>query len=547
MRWCAFVAAAAFVAACGGSTVNGAMVGGPCTKSVDCQSSLCLPQPQATGNVCTRSCTTATDCPSNWTCAVSPALASGLVCQPASTVTVLVPRGARDKVDLLFMIDDSPSMAPKQAELKQRFVQFVQVIQDIGQVTPADYHVGVITSDVGAGPTIINSGQCHPGGDGGKLQAAPNPNDTLTPPVCAGFQLGGGASFIEFNQLMPDASGKPTTNLPSGFDLPGGFACIASVGTGGCGFEHQLESAFLALHNPPPENAGFLRDDAVLAVVFLSDEDDCSAPPDSTLFEVDTTTFHTRLSYRCSDFGIACAQTSGGALALMPFGDSGGPLFDCVPATAAMGGMLFDVARYTDLFTKPKSQGGAKIDPADVVLASFTAPEAPVASMLALIGPGAGQSPYQACAGPPDGSTCDVVLQHSCISPVSPTTLFGDPAVRIRAVVNAGAGASTSICADDYSGGLNDIARRIGDRLAGGGCLPTPPTDPPACTVVDITDDRASSTAIPHCDATSGTPCWRIDAVVASCTSGFRVVVDRGSTTPPAGTHTEATCQLVQH
>ena len=51
----------------------------------------------------------------------------------------------------------------------------------------------------------------------------------------------------------------------------------------GCGFEHQLASIDRALgadgQGPAPAtNLGFLRSEAYLGIVMLTNEDDCSAP-----------------------------------------------------------------------------------------------------------------------------------------------------------------------------------------------------------------------------------------------------------------------------
>jgi hypothetical protein len=56
------------------------------------------------------------------------------------------------------------------------------------------------------------------------------------------------------------------------------FACAADVGTGGPGFEMQLHASELALGDRVADgtNAGFLREDALLAIVYLTDENDCS-------------------------------------------------------------------------------------------------------------------------------------------------------------------------------------------------------------------------------------------------------------------------------
>src|SRR5262252_3326218 len=58
---------------------------------------------------------------------------------------VRVAQNAKNKVDLIFMIDNSPSMAPKQMELKARFPQLIQILEQFGATTPADYHIGVVT------------------------------------------------------------------------------------------------------------------------------------------------------------------------------------------------------------------------------------------------------------------------------------------------------------------------------------------------------------------------------------------------------------------
>ena len=53
---------------------------------------------------------------------------------------------------------------------------------------------------------------------------------------------------------------------------------MTSFGDVGCGFQQPLEATYLALHGDVPENAGFLRDDALLVVVYIVDKDDCSVP-----------------------------------------------------------------------------------------------------------------------------------------------------------------------------------------------------------------------------------------------------------------------------
>jgi hypothetical protein len=61
-------------------------------------------------------------------------------------------------------------------------------------------------------------------------------------------------------------------------DVPGTFSCAAQVGTGGPSLEMPLHALELALTDRVNDgtNQGFLREDALLAVVVLTDEDDCS-------------------------------------------------------------------------------------------------------------------------------------------------------------------------------------------------------------------------------------------------------------------------------
>jgi hypothetical protein len=461
-----------------------------------------------------------------------------LSCQSAKTpestpetLTSIPIGGLHDKVDLLFMIDNSPSMAPKQTELRARFPELLQKFQALASAgNPVSYHIGVVTSDLGAGPYVLGSGQCRPGGDNGALQKlGAAADESCAPPT-------GSANFIDYDQI------NGTDNLPAGQDLPTTFACMASVGDKGCGFEQPLESVYLALHDPPAANAGFLRPDALLVVVFLTDEDDCSIPPGSDLFDPSKTgDYGPLLSYRCSNYGIACGTPG----TLLPYGSSGGPLTDCHAATPAEGGLLTDVQRYVDYFSKPGSAGGVKIDPTDVILATLSAPETPVESLLAnpqLTPPG----PYEPCTGPL-ATTCAVTLQHSCVSP-SNSSFFGDPAVRLRQVVSSAyASHNTSICDGSYSTAMQSLGTLMSARVTSLGCLPRAPLDAqhPHCEVDnDVFHDDGSVETTPLSSCTDGAaPCWRIESG-ASCPSGYRLSIDLGGATRPSGTRSHGACAL---
>ena len=79
----------------------------------------------------------------------------------------------KNDLDILFMIDNSGSMSPKQKVLAQNIPTFMRRIEEAG----ASYHVGVITSDVGSLPLSgapepnFSDPRCNtPSGDNGKLQ-----------------------------------------------------------------------------------------------------------------------------------------------------------------------------------------------------------------------------------------------------------------------------------------------------------------------------------------------------------------------------------------
>src|SRR2546421_11412665 len=110
----------------------------------------------------------------------APALCLGLgacLAPPVETPTTIVTQetdvrveqNVKNKVDILFVIDDSPSMTPKQDQLKKRFPLLVKVLEDFAaKGNPAWYHIGVVTSDLGAAMSTASS-NCKAGGLGGRL------------------------------------------------------------------------------------------------------------------------------------------------------------------------------------------------------------------------------------------------------------------------------------------------------------------------------------------------------------------------------------------
>ncbi len=152
------------------------------------------------------------------------------------------------KMDILFVIDDSGSMEQEQENLATNFPLFVDVLNAFSgsSGTPIDYHLGVTTTSVSKEWTVLDVIPEDQDGDDGSLI-----NNGCTMPR---------------KWLERDDS-----------ELSSTFSCVAQA-TGGANDEMPLEAIRLAATDRVTDgtNAGFFRDDALLAIVMLTDENDCS-------------------------------------------------------------------------------------------------------------------------------------------------------------------------------------------------------------------------------------------------------------------------------
>ena len=157
-----------------------------------------------------------------------------------------------NKVDYLFVIDNSASMGPYQTRVVENFSTFVEGVRE--SQTSTSVHVGVVTTDGYAG----NPSEC---GDLGDLVTSTSGHNS------SWAQCG---PYAEGHRYMTDAD-----------PLESAFACTAQVGTTGSTSERTLSAIGTALSNrsrsPGACNEGFLRDDALLIIVIVTDEDDPSA------------------------------------------------------------------------------------------------------------------------------------------------------------------------------------------------------------------------------------------------------------------------------
>jgi hypothetical protein len=409
-----------------------------------------------------------------------------------------------------------------------------------------DLHLGVVTSDYGAGDQAGGGCTASPGGQRGLLQA-------IGAAAPAGCVATADAPFIRYKF----APGGDQSNLPGGSTpaaLVQQFTCMASVGASGCGIEHQLESVYAALHNGV-ENAGFLRADALLAVVLLTNEDDGSAPPTVRFYEAnaDVALYGAYDTYRQTRFAIAC-----GGLPI-PYSDGAGNglpelLTNCASEPNPMldPNAAYDLSRYLAYFTQPLAMGGVKESPDDVLMVAIDGPAAPFQTVLADKTSGLGQPGKEAYipCGPRLSDTCAMRVQHTCQNSVVPA-FFGDPALRIHTVVQAAAHQQTfSICGDDlgkapdYAGALTASANLARARILGN-CVPTKIANPadPDCQVTETV--KGVATSLPRCDQ-GAAPCWTLidEPSCAAVSPDARAIRISRAGPPPAGATVSASCRV---
>ena len=169
-------------------------------------------------------------------------------------------------LDLLFMVDNSPSMKPKQEKMKAQFPKLIEALRDPADHTLPDMRIAIIDSDLGAGQSSSCGGTVN-FGDRGQFQMR----------GAADCGASADARWLEY-----------TKNQPVNFtgDVSKVFGCLAeNLGVAGCGFEHQLAALQWAFYLADNQSQlEFLRPEAYLGIVLLTDEDDCSAPPDTAMF-----------------------------------------------------------------------------------------------------------------------------------------------------------------------------------------------------------------------------------------------------------------------
>jgi hypothetical protein len=372
-------------------------------------------------------------------------------------------------VDLLFVIDNTAGMAQVQSA----------VADDIGtliarlELAKLDWRIGVISSDLGIDP-FTGPGCSKAGGDGAELQNIPRQPGCKPPPD----------RFITAKNVAdPEAA----------------FRCIALLGEQGCGFERPMEAALRAVDpgSLPAGNKTFLRDTALLMVIWISNEDDCSAQ-DPRLYDPDLVALGVWSSYRCFDQDIKCTGKAGD-----------GSLAGCA---SGKGSYLRPVSEVAKKLRALKPAG-------DVVVVAVVGPRTPVRAQ--------------------EGN--DPKVLPSC----SGAKVQARPAIRFHELVaEFGAdGAAVSVCAPELGKRIAEAAGAL-RTSAGPYCFRNPFSSPgrPACSVEAVLPDGTRISVPP---SAPGSPGFRIiHPLVPGCRHGA-LDFDDGAR-PPAGAEVFVTCSFVK-
>ncbi len=377
----------------------------------------------------------------------------------------LYPQSLQREVDLLFVIDNSSSMAGEQANWRTSFSPLSAFKNMFGGLP--DLHLGVVSTDLGTGSFPL--GSCDALGDEGRLLTSncANPvgapylvdvsprgcditreiNNTCTASDCGPEHC---AHEPSTTFVVDSNTGCPRCRNYSNESLEDVFSCLADLGTSGCDFEQPLEAVYRALEPSNDHNAGFLRDESLLGIMIISDEDDCSATSDQLYdpnLDADDGPLGPYASFRCFDHGIICDVNGRYATGLRQ---------GCVPREDDSS-MLHPVSRYVSFLDGLKDPQLVTV----AVLGGALIPSSP--------GPG-----FDVDVQLDDNS--NPMVQWSCTTAVDGAS----PGIRLHSLASAfnepdelEAWAYSSVCQADLTPAFAGIGHAMSAHL-GPACLPAP-------------------------------------------------------------------------
>ncbi len=271
--------------------------------------------------------------------------------------------GTCNEIDLLFVIDNSGTMGEEQLNLAANFPLLVDKLQNLqdseGNAVNPSVNIMVTTTDMGhplctpfqkpgyfprKGAPVYEGCNARITRFTGLEEEDPTVIEEACTQNCM-TDVAPGQPFIHFDVAK--------TNVPND-DVGAALSCIGPQGIDGCGYEAPLESMLQAINpgacwNDPEQDRcddeeeweslkrGFLRDDATLAVVIITDESDCSVtPPGGFSYFTEDDTFWAEnpdsevkqaSSAVCWNSGVQCEDEDGdGVYESCESDDSGGAL-----------------------------------------------------------------------------------------------------------------------------------------------------------------------------------------------------------------------------
>lgn len=387
-------------------------------------------------------------------------------------------------VDILFVIDDSLSMEDEQEQLGIWSSELFDVLSASGELP--DLHIGVISSSV----AIPGVRGCEIGG---------------------GLHVGG--AVLQQGRFLRDVAGLSGRERNYSGSLTETFAKMARVGADGCGFEQPFKAARLALSGYQAGAEDFLRDDALLLVVFVTDEDDCSALS-SALFAdpyADAcSVLGAPTSYRCFEHGVRCYDGKGSRA----FGERE----NCRPDESSP--YVESVSAFADFLKRLKK------NPAQVIVAGIYG------------------KPNQVTAVPDDRITTFSTPRLADVCGVGGKEGSGaTPAIRMNALMAefGGRASQSSICERELSWAMRDVGLVTRGAATRSHCLrgalidvdAAAPGIQPRCRVEvarDVGTALETRIEVPPCDGALDERCFTVssDAACADTETQLAFRVDDG-------------------
>jgi hypothetical protein len=415
-------------------------------------------------------------------------------------------------VDILFVIDDSASMGEAQARLVESITGLLEPLGDDAD-EGFNFRIAITTTDNGnprcsADTTTPTHGEFVLRSCSTRFSDFLLGDDDVFQRACVERCGLHGAQDLEIlpttTALDPIAKPRPwleriegVVNFGVPLSLGGAFACAAPQGITGCEFESPLESMYQALlgaGTPGHPNYGFLRESAILMIVFVTDEVDCSYQTDEIFSADGNKAFWSDpnadapTSAVCWNAGVACSGDPSQY-------DSCDPADKDIagnPAQSDAEAALHPLSRYLELVQQIEDAQQALIPEREVVVGL-------------LAGVGSDGNPYY-------GASDDPLLQAEygigwgCVDPNPERPINALAPVRLRDFTNAfSTGNMFSLCDGDYSPVLEQLFAK------------TPIQPQPLCFTQCVADTDPTTVIVePTCEVIQQVP-GEPDLIVPDC------------------------------